>query len=262
MFLLSPGPLPTSTLALLQSLHTGLEQLQLSPSAASAEGDFPRLSRLSVDLTGANIPPTMRPAVGSTEPAPVISVGQVQIGGQDLRMGQARLNVHLEAQEAALVFGATSRGESFITLQRAQSGSVSADITSAHLEKLVMQLASEAARPQGIEVESVKLKLVQKTERRVAFEALVIAGKMFLKAVVRLSGEAELDSELNATVENLACKGDGFAGTMACGVIEPYLEQYTGRKISLLAFSLGEVKLRDAHFTVGDVIKAEATFGS
>jgi hypothetical protein len=262
MFLLQPGPLPDSLAAFLQSIRLGLEPLQVPPAAVRATGDFPVLESLSVDLFDAKIPPAFRPAAGSTAAEPSIPVEKLVVGGTDVSVGDALFDIHLKATGARLVFGATALGEAFLTLHEAREGSVVLEITHDHLQNLALHIARAAAEPHGIDVSSVEVALRPLSNRRVGFTARVTAGKLFLKAVVRLSGDVEIDQELNAVVHHLACDGEGLGGTMACSALDPHLKRYSGEKFSLIAFALGDITLRTVDVAVTDAIKIEATFGS
>ena len=51
-------------------------------------------------------------------------------------------------------------------------------------------------------------------------------------------------------------------GSVACGLLTPHLEKLEGRTFPLMAFSLGEIRLRDVRIEVADGLKVRADFAS
>ena len=85
---------------------------------------------------------------------------------------------------------------------------------------------------------------------------------MFLGASLRVTGQLDLDDQLNLKVSGLNCTGDGGVSTLACGVLKPHLEKIDGREFPLMSLPLGEIRLRDVRLTVGDKLCVTAEFGS
>ena len=85
---------------------------------------------------------------------------------------------------------------------------------------------------------------------------------MFLSTSLRITGQVDLDEELNARISGLDCTGEGAMGGIACGVLKPHLEKIDGRQFSLMSLPLGEVRLRDVQIAAGDKLSITAEFGS
>jgi hypothetical protein len=79
---------------------------------------------------------------------------------------------------------------------------------------------------------------------------------------MKITGQLDLDEELNARVSGLDCIGDGAIASIACGVLKPHLQKIDGRVFPLMSLPLGEVRLRDVQLAVGDKLSVTAKFGS
>jgi hypothetical protein len=79
---------------------------------------------------------------------------------------------------------------------------------------------------------------------------------------MKITGQLDLDEELNARVSGLDCTGDGAIASVACGVLKPHLQKIDGREFPLMSLPLGEVRLRDVQLAVGDKLSVTADFGS
>jgi hypothetical protein len=104
--------------------------------------------------------------------------------------------------------------------------------------------------------------LLQKNARSLAVEVRLLARKLFLSASIRVTGQLELDDQLNLKIFDLNCTGDGGIATLACGILKPYLQKIDGREFPLMSLPLGEIRLRDIRLVVGDELVVTAEFGS
>jgi hypothetical protein len=79
--------------------------------------------------------------------------------------------------------------------------------------------------------------------------------------VINIKGKADVDDNLVATLSDLACTGEGMIGGMAAGFLQGKLTSYDGKKFPLMAFSLGDVALRDLKISTKGAIQLSAAFG-
>ena len=61
-------------------------------------------------------------------------------------------------------------------------------------------------------IDNVQLKLRQTNERSLAAEVHLRARKLFLSASIRVTGQLDLDDQLNLKISDLNCTGDGGNG--------------------------------------------------
>jgi len=84
---------------------------------------------------------------------------------------------------------------------------------------------------------------------------------MVMSGVVTITGKADVDDDLVATLSELSCKGEGVIGTMAAAFLQEKLKKANGKKVPLMTFSLGDVSLRDLTISTGKNIEINARFG-
>jgi hypothetical protein len=80
--------------------------------------------------------------------------------------------------------------------------------------------------------------------------------------LLRVTGQLDLDDQLNLKVSDVKCAGDGGIAALACGILQPYLKKIDGRKFPLMSLALGEIRLRDVRLAVNDDVSITAEFGS
>jgi hypothetical protein len=138
---------------------------------------------------------------------------------------------------------------------------VQASISTADLQALLLEGAKLAAGQQGVTIQDLQLDLSPKGPRSIAASVRVKAKKMFMSGIILLRGQLDIDDQLNATVSKLVCTGEGMVGSAAAGFLQKKLDSYEGMSIPLMAFSLGDVTLRDLQIKVNGAIQVTAAFG-
>ena len=83
-----------------------------------------------------------------------------------------------------------------------------------------------------------------------------------MTGVIRITGRLDIDDELNATVSDLDCRGEGMVGTAAAGIVKKKIAPYDGTTVPLMAFSLGDVALRDLKIDLKKDLHVTAAFGT
>jgi len=104
--------------------------------------------------------------------------------------------------------------------------------------------------------------LTNQGPRTLAFRGEVTAKMFLMTAELTLTGQIDVDAGLNARFSRLKLGGDGMITKIANGFIRPKLDHLEGRVISLLAFSLGDLRLRDIEVSTGKKLVIRAAFGS
>jgi len=172
------------------------------------------------------------------------------------------IHVSLQAEDAAFEFAPASSGGQALMIRRAAHGEVTVELARAALEQLVHTLAVEAAGQHGVEVKSTKMSLSARGPRAVSVTADVTAKMFIATATVTLSGDVDLDEQLNARISNLRFTGEGMVANLAGGFIRPQLAKLEGSSFPLMSFALGEISLRDVQLQAGDTLRLSAQFGS
>ena len=229
MFPLSTRSLPADAEALRLALNQSLNQI-VQPAAADRvtieDRSYPRLAAIRISLDGSiattELVPPFTKNFGPVEPA--LEVEQFEMFGRPLRVQQAAIDLSCVAQNVEIAQGRDATG--------------------------------------NVILEEVAVNAVAPTARSLEIEVRVRARKLFLTTQLRIKGSAALDEQLNLTLVDLKCVGEGTLGTLACGVLGPHLERFNGRSFPLLALPLGEVKLRDVQIAINPNFRVSAQFGN
>ncbi|HEX4795064.1 MAG TPA: hypothetical protein VH370_14820 [Humisphaera sp.] len=266
MFYLGGSDFPETADGLAKAVAAGLAQMLELPARppVNLAGAFPAIDRADVNLTGAvaridKLPP---PPKGVKSIKPAASARQLQIIGQPVRIETAAVELSLTAQAAQFDYGRDLTGRPMLLLADAKEGKLSVQIRNSDIQQLVLAAATKAAAAQGVQVQEAKLNLSQTAERSIGIEARVKAKKMFMSAVILVRGQLNIDPTLIARLSNLSCTGEGVMGSMACGLIQPHLNELQNRDLPLTALSLGDIRLRDLKLGVTDKVSVSAEFGS
>ncbi len=217
------------------------------------------LTALHIGLTGARFTRGFRvSAMPAAEPAVVTE--RLEIIGAPLDFEGTPLEVRVQAEHAEMRF-AGQPGDGALVLADAAGGFVSFAIGHAALEGLLHRLATNAAEKQGVEIKKTKLELTARGPRALSFRCEVTAKMFVMSADLSLSGNLDVDEQLNARVSGLTLGGDAMITKLAAGFVRPQLDKLEGRVIPLLALAPGGLKLRDVEIAVRDGLEIRAKFG-
>jgi len=265
MFPLKTATLPSSAEALERLLNESLRrvfEVDIDPVSVR-DASYPHLAEINVSLNHARLrsnPPP--PQLISGKSSPALQVDQFALRAADLSIGPATVDLSLSARDVDLVQGNDADDEIVLSLQNAAEGKIEISTSLADLEKAITEVAKDQAGKHGVTVESVQLTARQKSAHSLEAEVRLEARKLFMKASIRVTGQLDLDDELNAKISQLVCKGDGAIASVACGVLTPHLQKLDGREFPLMSLPLGEVRLRDVRLAVTDKLSVTAEFGS
>jgi len=224
---------------------------------------FPDLDEIAIDLSGAKMRMNAtRPPFPPGEGERAISARNLNLVARPVSIAGAAVNLALEAQNIVLHQNRDAEGNVFLLLHDADSGRIGVSISLEDLETLVTEVAKTEAGKHGIVIEDVLLNLTSKGNRSVGAELRVQARKLFVRTTIRISGQMKIDDELVARLSDVNCSGEGAIGTMACGILTPHLQKLEAREFPLLAFSLGQLRLRDLELVADRGIKIAAEFGT
>ena len=267
MFPLAGKDFPENADELAEGIGEALAQvltLSKKGDAVSAEGKFPSIKKLRVNLNNAQVsatepPPKPQPA-GKRQKG--ITVDQLEVSGKPIKYENNQLELELKASGVTLDFARDKKGNPLLVLADAREGSVRAKMSKDDIESLARAAAEMAAKGQGIKIEGLELTLTGEGKRSLAADVRVKAKKMMVSGVVRISGRVDIDDALTATVTKLDAEGEGVIGAMASGLVKGKLKPYEGRTFPLMTFSLGDVRLRDLKIDVKNNVQVSAEFGS
>jgi hypothetical protein len=266
MFPLAGKTYPGSIEELSNSLVTAMEQMLRFPQRSkvvTATGDYPALDGVKINLTDAmvvteTLPP--RPEAGSDR-KPGVTVASLDVIGKPIRHQTAKVDFSLTARGLSFDFARDPAGNPMLVLKSAQAGSVEVDISRQDLQSLVSAAAAMAVNAHGITIQDVQLTLANLGPRTLHAEVRVKAKKAFVSGTLLLSGRADIDDELIATLSEVSVTGDGMIGKLAAGALKGKLSEIQGEKIPLTTFSLGDVRLHDLNVSTETGLHVTAAFG-
>jgi hypothetical protein len=227
------------------------------------EASYPHLAEIRVSLDGARLrsnPP--RPASISGKISPALRVDRMSLSAFALSVGPATIDLSLSARTVNFVHGKDSDDQVVLSLENAADGKIEISTAQTDLEALITELARTQASKQSITIDGVQLKLRQEGAHSLAAEVHLRARKLFLSASIRVTGQLDLDDQLNLKISDLNCTGGGAIASLACGILTPYLQKIDGREFPPMSLPLGEVRLRDVRLAVDENLTITAEFGS
>jgi hypothetical protein len=244
-----------------ESLHR-LFELRGEPVKVHAAA-YPHLESLSVSLDRALLPERPPPIPSSNgKPVPALTVESFRVSGAGMQAGPAAVDFALQARDLQLHQATDRNGNIVLLLQNAAEGAVEISVALSDLEALIAEVARAEAGKHGVSIGSVQLQLRSHGPRSLAAEVRLRAKKLFVSASLRITGQLELDEELNATISGLDCTGEGAIASVACGVLKPHLQKLDGREFSLMSLPLGEARLRDVRIALTERLSVKAEFGA
>jgi len=265
MLSLSTATFPSSAADLQRLLNEALDRSFISKSEPVTVSDhaYPRVSGIQISLDEARLrPDPPRPPIVAGEVSPALEIEQLTLSASPLFLGSAGVNLSGSAREVHLAQGKDSNGQLVLSIDKVANGQMEISIAHAELEAVITELAQTKGATQGITINNLQLKLQEKSPRAVSAEVQFRVRKLILSASIRVTGQIDLDDELNLKVSGLACSGEGGTAALVCGLLKPYLQKVDGREFPLMSLPLGKIQLRDVRLTVGERLTVFAEFGS
>ncbi|MEI9894389.1 MAG: hypothetical protein WDN28_11030 [Chthoniobacter sp.] len=261
MLPISGETFPVTAEELAAALERGFGAGGIASPTITAEGPYPQLAKLSIDLTGAQLTRDDRLRSFGGASAGTVTVGHFEMFGEPLYFEKAPVAAWLVGESVQMrITGEPLVGS--LVLESAVGGKVSVEVTIQALESLLQSVAAEAATKQGIEVKKTKLTLQQEGPRAVSFRAEVTAKVFIMSAALALTGRLEIDDEFNARLSALGLDGDAMVTNLAGSFLRPRLQQLEGRVFPLFAFLPAGLNLRDIQVSVAPALHVQAQFGS
>jgi hypothetical protein len=265
MFPLNTTTFPSSASDLERLLNHSLQRIfsvEADP-VSIRDASYPQIEEIRVALDRARLRshPPQPPSI-SGKISPALQADRLCLSALAFSVGPATIDLSLSARTVTFVQGRDSDGQVVLSLENAADGKIAISAAQTDLESLVTTLAQNQAARQGITIDDVQLKLRQKNAHSLAAEARLRARRLFLSASIQVTGQLDLDDQLNLKISDLICTGDGGIATLACGILKPYLQKIDGREFPLMSLPLGNIRLRDVSLTVGDKLCVTAEFGS
>lgn len=267
MFPLSGKDFPENADELATGIRDALADVLKFPKKSdpvTITGDrFPAIKQVKVDLSGAEVsakePPPQPKPKGKRQPG--VTVDQLQVVADPICYEKSKANFDLNARGLKFDFAHDQRGNAMLVLTDAKDGHVEVKISKSDLQSLLMSAASTAAKQQGATVQDLQLSLESSGPRSIAADVRVKAKKLVVSGTVNVKGKVDVDDSMVATLSDLSCTGEGMIGGVVAKFLQGKLQEYNGKRIPLMTFSLGDVALRDLKISTKNAIQVSAEFG-
>jgi hypothetical protein len=262
MLPLAGSPIPDSSEALADALRRGFAARDVVAREVTAQGPWPALDLLQIDLTGAKITRDQRLDASAGTKAGGFTVKRFELVAAPGEFEATPITAAIHADDATFEIACADEANSLLQLRRAAHGEVTVEVARADLERLLLALAAQAAGEHGVEIKAVQLSFSSRGPRAISVKADVTAKMFIATATVALSGDLEVDDQLIARLSSLRFIGEGMVANLAGGFIRPQLAKLEGRAFPLMSFSLGEITLRDVQLDAGETLRLAAKFAS
>jgi hypothetical protein len=255
---------PSSKAELAEALNDALGRYlkkESGPLVTVSARVFPYLDEIAVNLDAAELAssfPAAPKVVGETKSA--IEAGLVSLSGRDIKVRGIPVNLQMAANSVVMHSGRDESDQAVLVPQSVRSGHVAIAVSQQDLEKAIGELAREQGAKNGIAVEDVKIALRARGVRSISADIHLRARKFLLRTEMDVSGQLEIDDAFEAKISNLKCRATGTIGSVACGVLQPYLDKIEGHSVSLMSFPFTGMKLKDVRVTVADTVEVTADF--
>src|SRR5947209_7556758 len=267
MFPLSGKDFPQNAEELASGIRDALADVlkfsKKSDPVTVSGGSFPAIKQVKVDLSGAQIsikePPPQPKPKGKRQPG--ITVDQLQVQADPICYEKSKATFNLSATGLKFDFAHDQRGNAMLVLTDAKDGNVEVKITKSDLQSLLMTAASTAAKQQGATIQDLQVNLESDGPRSIAADVRVKARKLVVSGTVNVKGKVDVDDNMVATLSDLSCTGEGMIGGVVATFLQGKLKSYDGKRIPLMAFSMGDVALRDLKISTKGAIQVSAEFG-
>lgn len=264
MLPLDCSELPASLDLLVNALRGGMESHGLTVRALQVEGPgYPAgVERIHLDLSGSSmgwsnpLPKAAGPSLAG------FTAGRMEVVAEPIHVEDVPVSLHLEASQAALALCPADDGKSL--LQLAQSGPGRLVIAAEHsaLEAALQRAVAAAAAKQGAEVKQTRLQLTGRGPRGLDFRAEITAKVFVMTALLVVSGQADVDDELNLRLHHLEASGEGMLASLASGALRPRFAELEKKPIALASLSFAGVRLRELRLDTSCGLRLEGQFGA
>jgi hypothetical protein len=185
---------------------------------------------------------------------------QLEVAASPFHCLDAPVHLKLQASDVQLTTREHKSGRSFsIDLN---DGRLSIEIDRNDLERLVLKVADETLRSEGINVAAVKLDFETLGTRVLKIQSRLTAKKGFVTAMLEARGLLTVNESLQARLEDFQLRGEGVIAKLVAGYLRPRLETILRQDLALGISVLGCLSLTDIEFHASETLRIIGRFGA
>jgi hypothetical protein len=227
-------------------------------------GAYPLVDSLRIDVRDAVINPHKEKRKPSDRQLAIhgLDAAKFELLGRGMSVEDTTLDLNLTATDARLLFTRDTDGKPLLVLGGARAGRMSAEMTFADVERLLLAAARKGGRAYGLSVDRTRLRMDVEGGRTVRVDLKLFTRLGFVPAGLRFRARLDIDDQLNGRLSELSCTGDEVLGPLISGLIQPFLARYNGTTRPLMNFPRTDLRLRGVEIVAGERIRVAADFGS
>ncbi len=224
-----------------------------------AEGEFPLLDRLRVDLSESTVHPDFEPRgfESAASDEGVVYVRRLDYVASPLRFGGASMDITLEADEALLGLMRDRRGGRGLVLLGAASGEMRFAMTISDMEAMVRAGGSRGP----MRVDDVRIEIASSSPRSLEAAMWVKARWLMLPMTFRVSGAVDIDRWHLVHYRDLRAVGHDPGGDLAAVFINSMLDRLRDRVSPMILFADGVTSVTDVRIHADDGVDLVVRFG-
>jgi hypothetical protein len=227
-------------------------------------GTYPLVDSLRIDVCDAVIDPQKEKRKPSDRQLAIhgLDAAKFELLGHGMSVENTTLDLNLTATDARLLFTRDTDGKALLVLGGARAGRMSAEMSFADVERLLLAAARKGGRIYGLAVDRTRLKMHVEGGRTVRVDLKLFTRVGFVPAGLRFRARLDIDDQLNGHLTELSCTGDEVLGPLISGLIQPFLTKYNGTTRPLMNFPRTDLRLRGVEIVADERIRVAADFGS
>jgi hypothetical protein len=266
MFILDTDQIPATTQELTRAITSSLKKSIRLPTHAvpvKITGNLPSLSTMTVDVSMGEVD-TTQPLPDPKPPKdqqPGPTAESITLSGDPIVVEKIPIQFLLSAKKMSFAYGRNRAGQLVATPRDASDGHLSIQLFQNELNLALLTIARRFAGKHGVKIIKVETSLTSLSPTDLKL-LLKITAKKFMTAVVEIAGRVRIDDGMVATATDLKATSSGMVGTVAVNLLQPQLTKLEGQPLQLMAFSLGNLKLRGVAVDTTDGLHFTAKFGS
>jgi hypothetical protein len=237
--------------------------LPTSQPAVVAEGQYPNLDALNINLSDGTIRTSYRPtslkSVHKIEP--IATVKYLSYNASPLHYDDASQSLKITASDVKLSLIRGRGDKAVLVMTDASEGQAHFFVTLADLNTIVRDATDDNAGEAVFFVRDTKLTMTSENPRSLESKIEVRGFWLLIPTDITLTGRIDVDQNFNAKFSHLSCTGTDVGGPLLAKFIDGALKKYEGKVMPLAAFPGDKLKMRDLHITVDDALHVDAEFG-
>lgn len=236
------------------------------PKVIVADGAYPRLSTLHVDVSGARARKDYKPKQTKTEAEHVarlrteLWVSDFAYVAEPLRYEHGEMHLRLTGRDAAFGLVKEPDGSGTLVMIDAAEGEMVLSAKVQDLRAMLLGGAKNHAKG-GFWVRDVDLAITSDQPRAVEIALRVKAMWTLLPMTFRLGGRIAVDEEFNAHLTGVFCAGEDPGGMLVAAMVGPDMRKEEGRIRPLARWPNDRIELKDVSLTGGERLRLAVKFG-